>query len=193
MAICLASGVNAQFSDSEQVYIYEYQYTINSSGVKTGEDDPNPTIEFVIFKKGCIGGYIDIYSTSKNSVREKGGTSYYEENARKIFAENYNKFYSSSPATNQIYAPTMYVYDNSLSKANTYTYRQQEHNIRCLGFNPYFGYQYEWAGTTWKSKCYSFSTDKKEMIRWSTSSDGRTYWKLIDANAYKPNTDFITW
>ena len=190
LAICLASGVKAQFSDSEQVYIYEYQYTINSNGVKTGEDNPNPSIEFVIFKKGCIGGYIG-WGETKNSVRGKGGTSYYEEKSKEEFAKRYNRFYASSPdAADAMLGASLFVYDNSLSNVSTYTYRKQKHYAAMSGI--YYGQVvYRWTTFSWDTDCYSFSTDKKEMIRWWTDKDFRHYYKLMDANAYKPNIDIL--
>ena len=186
LAICLASGVRAQFSDSEQVYIYEYQYTINSSGVKTGEDNPNPQVYLIYFKNGCLVGW----SSSKNEMREKGGISYFEEKVRKKFAEDYNKFYGS-PQSTYGFPPTIFAFDNSLSKGDTYTYRQQKHYLRQAGVN-FSGIIWQWNGTSWESQCYSFSIDKKGMIIWFTGKDFRHYYKLMDANAYKPNTDF-TW
>ena len=184
VAICLASGVEAQFYDSEQVYCYEYQYTFNND-VKKDEDNPNPWIEFVLFKNGCMGEF----RTTKNDIREKGETSYFEESVRKDFLSRYNKFNASSPAYG--IPPSMFVYDSSLSKGSTYTYRDQQHNTRQLRYDSWLGIVYGWNGTSWKTKCYSFSTDKKEMIEWWTDSHWKNYYKLVDANAYKPNTDFL--
>ena len=49
-----------------------------------------------------------------------------------------------------------------------------------------------WGKLNWQTECYSFSRDRSELIIWTTSdSENRDYYKLVDVESLKPNTDFL--
>lgn len=193
IAICLASGVRAQFSSSENVYCYEYSYTSND-GIKSKKS--NTYYYFVNFQNDMMG-----YTNASDIkyIRQKlvETPTYYEDRARKNLASNYSNW-KSSPAGR----PTMGAaratasiikYNSQYSTGSKYTYRtlskSAQHTTSMM--DPYLMHN-TWSAETWGSQCYSFSTDRSEMIIWKTSDpENRDYYKRIDASKLRPNTDFL--
>lgn len=198
MAICLASGVKAQFYDSEQVYCYEYQYTMQD-GIKS--QPLTGRYVFVNFQNDMIGFYV----TDKSEVASKG-VNYFEDKARNELAKNYRKW-KYNPA-NAMEQADIYPYDSSNSSGSRYTYRRQTKYSDmsfAWGVMSYF-----WHDAFWNGDCYTFSSDRNEFVEWylskplsrfnfnfngvSTPTDYtsiRRHYKLIDANKLKPSVDDI--
>lgn len=190
MAMCLTGVVKAQFSNSSRVFCYEFVET-DDNGMKSQSCEDGRYF-FVAFYNGCMG-YSRIWSKSDVQAKVFDGTiSRYEnealEDAKTI--EKSPSFGYNGWGTNE--SQTVYKYDREYSPGRKYTYRQNTRYVVISG--------YGWGGSPVKNwgvwnkgnKCFTFSSDKKEMIKWSTSNPGkREYFKLIDVNSVRPNTDFL--
>lgn len=193
MVICLASGVKAQFSSSDHVYCYEYQYTMED-GIKSQYADH---VIFVNFQKDMIG----FVQASKEEVASKG-VGYFEKEARNKIAENARKWNSSAPG--QFGQADIYSYDDDNSSGSKYTYRRKT-KFSTTRFTGY-GWSNSWQNEFWNGDCYTFSSDRSEFVEWylskprnvlnydsgSRQSDYtkiRRYYKKIDADKLKPSVD----
>lgn len=193
-AICLASGVKAQFYSSDQVYCYEYQYT-TEDGIKS--EGSVGRIVFVNFQNNMAG----IVFTTKSEVASKG-VSYFEKEARNKLAQNNRKF-NSNPANMHEQADII-AYDSSNSSGSKYTYRRQTKYAN-MSYNG-FGVSVYWQKAFWNGDCYTFTSDRNEYVEWYVSAPQnkvnftfggspsdyttlRRYYKLIDANKLKPNVE----
>lgn len=192
LAICFASGVRAQFYGSERVYCYQYVKTIND-GINSKLS--RTEFYFVNFQKDMMG-----YTTASNlkQVRQNilENPDYYSERAIKNLADSYNR-YKSSPAGLPTMGPaqatvTLIKYCDEYSTSK-YTYRKATARACHTGniWDTYGANNY-WSKLSWGSRCYTFSRDRSELIIWSTSdSENRDYYKLVDMESLKPNTDFL--
>ena len=182
MMTCFASGVKAQFSSSDRVYCYELMYRMED-GIKSMEGLPNPGIRFFYFKNGYMG-WTD---ASKQSVIDEG-PEYYEKFVKEQFAKNYSQITSSSPSVSWA---TIFEFDNSLSSSSTYTYRSKDYSASTTyslyGISP----THKWVSSSWKTPCYSFSSDRSQVVYWWTDDKIKYYYKLVDASKLRPNIDDI--
>lgn len=189
----VVTDVCAQFSSSEAVYCYKYDYTSND-GIKSKKS--STTYYFVNFQNDMMG-----YTTASDikTIRQKmlEDASYYEDAARNNLANNYSRW-KSSPSGLPTIGParasvSIYQYNDQYSTYSRYTYRRTT-KWACNTGNIWdtFGQGNYWAKPSWGSSCYSFSSDRSEMIIWSTSdSENRDYYKRINMSDLKPNTDFL--
>ena len=190
MALCLASGVKAQFYSSESVYCYQYVKTIND-GISS---KLNRTMFYFVNFQNEMMGYTT--ASSLKYVRQKllENPDYYSDRAINNLAENYNKWKTQPSLNGSAYnSVTLIKYCSDYSTSSKYTYRTASAHAQAHFQPGMFGGGYAtWGSLSWGSKCYSFSRDRSELIIWTTSdSENRDYYKLIDANSLKPNTDFL--
>lgn len=195
MAACLANFANAQFSSSEKVYCYEYQYT-TEDGIKSQDNEGR--VLFVNFQNSMIG----LVAATKTEVASKG-VSYFENEARNNLAKNYREF-NSNP-TNSDSQADIYIYDNANSTNSNYTYRRKTKFATVnVNYNLYSVYT-AWNQEFWNGNCYTFSSDRNNLVVWYLSipqskfnfsygptpnyTSLRYYYKVIDANKLKPNVD----
>lgn len=183
----------AQFSSSETVYCYKYDYTSND-GIKSRKS--STSYYFVNFQNNMMG-YTN--ASDINYIRQRilENPSYYEDAARNDLAYNYSRWKSSPsglPTMGPARASTsIYQYNAQYSTSSRYTYRQIV-KWACSSGNIWdsFGQGNYWDKPSWSGLCYSFSTDLSEMIIWSTSDpENRDYYKRINMSELKPNTDFL--
>lgn len=189
----------AQFSSSETVYCYKYDYTSND-GIKS--KNSSTTYYFVNFQNNMMG-----FATARDlkQIRRQmmEDSSYWEDAARNKLADNYRGFKEGkvsyySPldmySGQRVSSVSILKYYPNYSTSSKYTYRWYGREGRMVaggwgGVTP----TPSWDRTEWyNGTCYSFSTDKSEMIIWSTSdSENRDYYKRINMSDLKPNTDFL--
>lgn len=189
MLACMTFGfaltARAQFYSSEQVYCYQYEKTVNDGiSSKRGTD-----FYFVNFQRNMMGLASE---TNLQRVRQKllENPEYYSELAIKDLASGYNEWKTQPAFSGSALAcACIWLYCDEFSTSSKYTYRLQCKRAES-NFN--FGPQAWWGKPYWESKCYSFSRDRSEMIIWKTSDpENRDYYKLVDVNSLKPNTDFL--
>lgn len=181
---------SAQFSSSSKVYCYEYVETDND-GIRSKARETN--YYFFNFQGNMMG-----YSTAnrKQTVKENllKNEEYYNEEARNDLARDYNKWDSLPNDARSI--TYIYLFNKQYSSAYKYTYQQCCKKSYYIPSNNWMSYgyipQYAWGQPEWDNNCYTFSTDKSELIIWSISDpDKKDYYKLVDIDDLKPNTDFL--
>ena len=190
LAICLASGVKAQFYSSERVYCYQYEKTIHD-GISSKQSKTE--FYFVNFQNDMMG-----YTTANgcNWVGQKivDDPNYFDNAARADLANKYEKWKSIPDIT---IARWMALTTQIISfcreySSGKYTYRELTKASRWSGNIDPMSWRAFWGDPYWGNRCYSFSTDRREMIVWSTNdTENRDYYKLVDASSLKPNTDFL--
>ena len=193
MFFCISTAVKAQFSSSERVYYYQYVKTVND-GVTSKLSKPEL---YVVNFQNEMMGYVTESALWQVKKHISENPNYYAERARKSLADAYNK-YKSRP----IGQPTiglaramvcLYKYYSDYSTSHKYTYRRA--SAYSCGTGSIFdagGYGNYWSKLSWDSYCYSFSTDREELIVWKTTdSDNRDYYKLVEPESFRPNTDFL--
>ena len=186
---CLLSTVSyAQFYSSETVYCYQYDYT-NDDGIKSKKS--SNTIYFVNFQNAMMG----ITSDSIEGVRKKmiEDKEYYNNCAIEDLASSYREWKKSPVGlvSRGLYRSTVSIkkYCSELSTSSKYTYRGL---VKYACAADYYPWQNYWSNPSWDSRCWSFSSDRKEMIIWSIDDpDNRDYYKLIDASSLELNLDFL--
>ena len=189
MAMCLTGVVKAQFSSSSRVYCYEFAYT-DDNGMKsqTFSDEP---YYFIAFNNGCMG----YAKTNRSDLQNKvfnGTVRSLEENAisNAKTIEKSPSFGYNGWGTNE--SQTVYKYDRNYSPGSKYTYRENLRYVVISGYGWGGSPIKNWGVWNERERCFTFSSDRKEMIRWNTSNPGRReYFRLIDASSVKPNTDFL--
>lgn len=187
----LSVSAQAQFNSSDQVFCYEYAYTMED-GIKSQKN--NNLLIFVNFQNNMIGY---VYA-SKDNVASKS-VSYYENEARNMLAKHYHEW-NSSPAN--IYSQAdIYSYDSSNSTSSKYTYRRKT-KFAAADYTPY-GTNVYWRSATDNANCFTFTSDRKEFCLWFIGTPqnvvnwdfgpqnykARDYYRLIDANKFQPNVD----
>lgn len=191
--LCASTVAKAQFYSSERVYVYKYEYTDND-GIKS--KSKSGTYYWVNFQNDMMGV---TWANSLSFIRQKllENPEYYQDAARNNLATNYN-CYKSSPAGLPSRGPaqatvTLIKYCSEYSTGSKTTYRSA--TARCCHTGNIwdtYGANNYWSKLNWDSQCYSFSSDKSEMIIWKTSDSGnRDYYKRIEESELKPNTDFL--
>lgn len=185
----------AQFSSSETVYCYKYEYTSND-GIRSKKSSMSESYYFVNFQNDMMG-YTSDSDLKRIRQRMLEDPSYYKDAARNNLANSYSRW-KRSPAGEPTMGPAQATaeiikYDPQYSKGSKYTYRylrkyaQHSNNIWDT-----YGSQNYWSEPTWQSWCYTFSSDKSELIIWSTSDpENRDYYKRIYFSELTPNTDFL--
>lgn len=191
-AFCFCSIAWAQFYSSERVYCYEYVETIND-GIKSKERKGG--LYFCNIQNDILG----IISETKERVRVKlvDDPDHYNEAARNSVARNYRKWNSSPghvPTMGPAQASVIIIkYYPQASTSSTYTYREAiKYAHSNMNFNaPYAATTY-WGKEKWGNHCYSFSSDRRQLIMWSINNpNNRDYYKLIDPDDLLPNLDFL--
>lgn len=187
MLLGVVAEASAQFSNSETVYCYKYDYT-NNDGIKS-KNNSSATYYFVNFQNNMMG-YIT--ASDIKYIRQKmlESPSYYEDTARNNLASRYSRWKSSPSFYGSMIAPPAIIfrYYDGYSSSSKYTYREFRKSVA----SNIMAQTAWWSDPSWGTSCYSFSTDKSEMIVWSTSdSENRDYYKRINMSDLKPNTDFL--
>ena len=188
--MCLTNAVKAQFVSSERVYCYQYVETIND-GIKSKLSKTQ--FYFVNFQNDMMG-----YTTASSlkTVRQNllEDPDYYSDGAINDLAQKYNKWKTQPELFGSAYnSVTLIMHCPDYSTSSKYTYRTRTAHAQGHFQPGMFGGGYAtWGPLSWGSRCYTFCLDRSEMIIWSTSdSENRDYYKLIDVNTLKPNTDFL--
>lgn len=186
----------AQFSSSETVYCYVYDYSDND-GIKSRIGADNE-VYFVNFQNGMLGF---CSASSLRSVQKKllESPNYYENHTINHIANQYSEWKKSpygmvtmGPASAYSYV-SAYRYNAKNSTSKRYTYqlcrkyaRQDINPYTYMPGNPY------WTDPKWESECYSFTIDKNEMIVWKTTDPGnRTYYKRVSISSIRPDMSFL--
>lgn len=185
-AFCFCSIAWAQFYSSERVYCYEYVETIND-GIKSRER--KGSLYFCNIQKDILG----LISTTKEQARIKlvDDPDYYNEKARSKVASSY-KDWNRVPSNYGVFAGVYaYItkYCTQCSTNSTYTYR----DARKQAFvNSLYSTTAYWGDEYWTNNCYSFSSDRQQLIIWSMNNpEKRDYYKLINQDDLIPNLDFL--
>ena len=188
MMFVLVSNVKAQFASSETVYCYKYDHTSND-GIKSKKS--NPSYCWVNFQNEMMGLTKD---NNLKNIRQRmlENPSYYEDAARNNLANRYSRWKSTPDFAGSAVAPsaTIFRYNETYSTYSKYTYQLQAKevftNYNLYSPSAYYGKPY------WCKWCYTFSSDRSEMIIWSTDDpENREYYKRINTSELKPNTDFL--
>ena len=189
----VTSNLFAQFYSSETVYCYKYKYT-NNDGIKSKKTTTN--YYWVNFQNEMMG-----YTSSSDMKRIRQNLvenpSYYEDAARNSLANSYANW-KKSPAGLPTMGPAQATvqiikYNSQYSTGTKYTYRYMRKYARNSGniWDTYGSSNY-WSDPVWLTKCYTFSTNRSEMIIWSTDDpENRDYYEKIDAEDLQPNVDFL--
>lgn len=183
----------AQFSSSETVYCYQYDYTIND-GIKSRAS--NETIIFVNFQNGIMGLIREdsIKTISKNLGEDH---NYYINKTINKIATDYNDWKNRKPVLDGIMYNTqatgIHKYDPQISTSSSYTYRWYYKEAQIQWGNAYHPQPYVyWGKPQWSSECYTFSKDRSTLIIWDTNDpNNRYYYKLVDPDEFKPDLDFL--
>ncbi len=190
MSVWYGNVAMAQFYSSETVYCYKYVKTVNDgiSSKATSE-----CYCFVNFQNDMMGYW---YECDVKEIRKKllESPEYYNEQAINDLAENYNSWKSSPGWTprGQSGIAVIYKYCDKYSSYNKYTYRRYCKYSRFSHTDVWGNPQGVWGNPSWEDDCYTFSKDRTELIRWSTSDpENRVYYELVDIESLKPNTDFL--
>lgn len=182
----LASEVNAQFPNNENVYYYQYVKTVND-GITSKLDKP---MLYVVNFQNNMMGYVVENNIKQARQRILENPDYYKDRAIENLAESYNKYKSKSPSST-LESVYLVRYSSQYSTSSKYTYRESkaygQHG------NGFWGSVFcRWSDLEWTRWCWSFSHDRSEMILWRTDdTENRDYYKLVDASSLKPNTDFL--
>ncbi len=194
-AMCLTSIMRAQFSSSDRLYCYEFVESIDN-GMKSYSSNFGGSASgcyFILFRNGYMGSY----SADKNEVAGhvlKGDATEYYHN----WVIRQNNFLDKPPVYNFGFLSSFtycYRFIKSLSTGSKYTYRQAEpqaiaDQVGMFG-RPEAGH---WDTTNFRDceSCYTFNLDRTELIIWKANNPNkRDYYKLININSLKPNTDFL--
>lgn len=184
LAMCISVAANAQFYSSERVYVYKYDHT-EYDGIRS--KNSNTTYYWINFQNDMMG---KTSSSSLSSIQQRlmDNPSYYEDEARNDLARRYSEYRTNPPFEGSAFAQVwLYKYCSEYSTGSKVTYR--EASAHAISHNNWTA---SWGTLHWNSQCYSFSSDKSEMIIWSTSNPGkRDYYKKIDQSELKPNVDFL--
>lgn len=177
----------AQFSSSETVYCYKYEYT-NNDGIKSKKSSMSESYYFVNFQNDMMG-YTSDNGLKRIRQRMLEDPSYYENAAINDLAYNYSKWKTQPSFVGSYFArASILKYNAEFSTYSKYTYRSL---IKSAQSN-IMAQQAWWGEPYWGSGCYTFSTDKSQLIIWSTSDpDNRDYYKRINVSELTPNTDFL--
>lgn len=173
MTFGFALTVRAQFSDSEEVYCYQYVKTVDENGVISKKANSrgvlvDSEVFFVNFQNNMMGLCYDRISEARKKI--VSDPNFYNNKALNSITENKKSTHD-------------YRYNASLSTDSKITYSAYDHYTDWIN-NP--GRRYD----GWADLHYSFSRDRSELIIWK-SSGLRVYYKLIDPNSLKPNLDFL--
>ena len=189
MSVWYGNVAMAQFYSSEKVYCYKYVKTVND-GISSKAMSEH--YFFVNFQNDMMGCCLE---SSVKEIRKKllESPEYYNEVTRNNLASNYNQW-KSQPIGLGIGFPAKIVkYYEGYSSSSKNTYRScikysQMPNYSGFGMIPHP----VWGNPSWEDDCYTFSKDRTELIRWSTSDpENRSYYELVDIESLKPNTDFL--
>lgn len=184
MAICLISGLKAQFSSSQEVYCYQYVKSFND-GITSKENCT--TVYFFNFQKDMmgIGGGYDAKDISKALLENPNR---FNEEAINDLGDRYREWKNAAPEGGMAaYSKSIsiYKYDSKYSTNSKYSYREYRKTSIWMGGEA-------WSEPKWMNNVYSFSIDKSELIKWSTDNPGkRKYYKRIDPYTLKPKIDFL--
>ena len=181
LSFCFCSICMGQFYSSENVYCYEYEYTLND-GIKS--KGGTPLYFFVNFQNDMMG-FTSENTKARVKQRLLENPSYYDDMARNDLAKDYSRWKS---LPNGYYLESTYIihYNEQYSTTSKYTYRL----LKKTAQSAY--YPATWGEPYWEIQCYTFSIDRSEMIVWGTNDpENRKYYKLIDASDLIPNTDFL--
>lgn len=193
LAMVLSLSCHAQFTSSEQVYCYVYDYTIND-GIKSKKN--STTYYFVNFQNDMMG-YVTASGLKNIKQRLMEDPDYYNNAAINNLANSYSRW-KRSPAGEPTMGPAQATaqiikFNSQYSTGSKYTYQYIKKYAQNSGnIWDTYGSQNYWSDPKWQSNCYTFSRDRSEMIVWSTSdSENRDYYKKVDISNLIPNTDFL--
>lgn len=184
LVLFIAISVNAQFASSENAYYYEYQYTIQD-GIKSQSQHENYFIYIFNFQNNMLGWTCG----SKKDIKQKliNDSEFYARAARNNLGESYRRWNTKPQTITDVsFPPGIFMYNPNTSTSSKYTY-QLANRTSSGGL----GYGWQWTGYNWGRRCFSFSTDRQELIEWYTDNDMRFYYKKIDKNSLKRNLDFL--
>lgn len=195
--LLFSTGAKAQFSSSETVYCYVYDYSDND-GIKS-RIGANNEVYFVNFQNGMLGF---CSASTLGSVQKMllESPNYYENQTIKHIANQYSEW-KKSPFGMATMGPlsaysfvSAYRYNGKNSTSKRYTYQLCRKYAR-QDINPYTcmpsGSAY-WTDPQWESECFSFTIDKNEMIVWKTTDPGnRTYYRRVSLSSIRPDTSFL--
>lgn len=187
LLLSVITSIKAQFSNSNSLYCYEF-VEAQKEGMKTQSPQYNGRQYWMIVFNNNLMGAVP---ANKNEVQSKvlngSAEDYYYKNANRQ-----TEVLKTMPL-NLTYRAGFYKYENEYSKGSKYTYRANVcYAIIRPGASGWEFNAFTWGADNKQSSCFSFSTDKTELIQWSTSSpETRNYYKLVDINSVKPNTDFL--
>lgn len=184
----------AQFSSSETVYCYQYDYT-NNDGIKS-RDSSNETVFFVNFQNGIMGFIREgsIKTITNNLVED---SDYYFNKTINKIAADYSNWKNRKAVLDGIMINDqltgIYKFDSQKSTSSSYTYRWYYKRAQVQNGNAYNPWpSARWGDPQWGPNCYTFSKDRSTMIIWRTDDvNNRVYYKLVDPDTFKPDLDFL--
>ncbi len=191
MTFGFALTVRAQFSDSEEVYCYQYVKTVDENGVISKDVQHCGDWICIYFHDGRET-LMRLDAVSKNKL----GTLLTEDAdyllnlmKQRYYQHMKSQMTGAAPLNpnggcNYLYVPHVYKYYSPFSTGTKYTYRlvRRVNNFEEWG---------DFRQSIWT--CHSFSIDKSELILWSdaTHIKKREHYIRVDINSLKPNLDFL--
>lgn len=195
VAMCTMSAMKAQFSTSTRLYFYEFVESVDNGMKSYSKCTGGSDYYFALFKNGMLG----IKFTNRDEIAShalKNDVNEFFYKAIIAYANFLDSEVAFSYGTHFDFDfPNCFKYNIRFSTGSKYTYRQIKPEYIVDQTNSYGQpTKAHWSTTkyTEKDECYTFSLDRKEMIRWRASNPNkRDYYKLVDVNSLKPNTDFL--
>ena len=132
------------------------------------------------------------FTNAANSTQVGSNLEYYNKRALENYNNDYKKWKTNTPPwdSNSFTISHIYKLDTSLSTSTNHTYRWLEKKALSKPFRGQAIVEYYWGEPQWGELCFSFSTDKSQLIIWKTSNPSyRSYYKLVQPDT--PNIDFL--
>lgn len=180
------SKSNAQFSNGDEVYFYQYEKTVGADGVVGKDPDITGKIKCIYFHDGRL---VELYFNAEEKDILSASLAEDPSVLLNLLKQRYycyvnlkvSEYKPLNPNSRWNYrlVPRAYKYFQPYSTSAKYTYKATSNSSSGE----------EWSTIDYYSY-YSFSLDKSELIEWNESNE-RSYWKRIAPNSLKPNLDFL--
>ena len=132
------------------------------------------------------------FTDAANSTLVESNLEYYNKRALENYNNDYKKWKTNTRprGRNSFTISRIYKLDTSLSTSTYHTYRCLEKKSLSKPFRGQAIVENYWGEPQWRESCFSFSTDKSQLIIWNTSNPSyRSYYKLVQPDT--PNIDFL--
>lgn len=183
------SKSNAQFSNSDEVYCYQYVKSVGSEGVEGRESRLVGQIICVYFHDGR---FVYLFFDTKDSKTLGLRLAEDSEFLLKMMKQRYYDYINHHVAESKPLNPNSPYNYHEIPFA--FKYYQ---SLSTSSKNTYKSVKFQNSTETWRDpnshvdNLWSFSLDKSNLIRWGEKSNQIHYHKLIDPNSLKPNLDFL--